>query len=131
MIHFIQTHSLDIAQFDGILAVPLSSTRFRERGYNQAALLAEEIARHFQLPVSRDNLIRVRHTQNQARIAVKNRWTNLQGAFRIQHSFQFLEKSVLLVDDLFTTGTTVSEAARVLKEAGARRVDVLTVALAL
>ena len=130
MISFIKTTPVDLKDTDVLVPVPLHPVRLRERGYNQSALLAEKIAHRFDLPVSSDNLIRIRHTQNQALIGVKNRWTNIQGAFRIKHSSRFLEKSVLLVDDLLTTGATVSEAARVLKSAGAKKVHVLTAALA-
>ena len=130
MISFIKTTPVDLRDTDVLVPVPLHPVRLRERGYNQSALLTEEIARRFDLPVSSDNLIRIRHTQNQALIVGKNRWTNIQGAFRIKYSSRFLEKSVLMVDDLLTTGATVSEAARVLKSAGAKKVRVLTAALA-
>ena len=132
IISFTKTYHIDLGNMDVLIPIPLHPVRFRERGYNQSAILAEEIAIALNIPLSNGNLIRIRHTKNQALIgSKKNRWTNIHGAFRIKYPSQFLEKSVLLVDDLLTTGTTVSEAARVLKEAGAKKVDVLTLALAL
>ena len=130
MTAFAQTYQLPLEKFDLAVAVPLHPVRFRERGYNQSSLLVEEISRAFRIPGSTDNLIRIRHTQNQARIATKNRWTNIHDAFRIKAPSEFEKKSILLVDDLLTTGTTASEAARVLKQAGAQRVQVFTLALA-
>ncbi len=129
ILSFLRTYHINLGKFDVLIPIPLHPIRFRERGYNQSHLLAQEIARHWKIPLSSDNLIRIRHTKNQALVGLKNRWTNIQGAFRIKHSSQFLEKSVLLVDDLLTTGTTVSEAARMLKEAGAKKVDVLTLSI--
>lgn len=127
---FLKDYSLRFDSFDLLMPIPLHPVRLRERGYNQSDILAQEIAKRFNLPVSNQNLIRTRHTQNQARVNPKNRFTNIHDAFRIKYSALVKEKSVLLVDDLLTSGTTASEAARVLKDAGARRVGVLTLALA-
>ena len=130
MIDFVEQHGLRLNQFDLIVPVPLSSTRQRERGYNQSQLLAEHIGLKHALKLSTHNLIRIRHTSFQARISVKERWTNIHGAFKINHPLKFKNKSVLVIDDLFTTGATVSEVARVLKESGAKEVGVLTLAIA-
>jgi predicted amidophosphoribosyltransferase len=75
------------------------------------------------------NLIRVRHTPQQAFLTQIERWTNIQEAFKIKSPREFAGKSVLLVDDLLTTGATVSEAARVLKEADAKTIGVLSLAI--
>ncbi len=127
---FLKDYPLHFDSFDLLMPVPLHPVRFRERGYNQSCILAQGVAQRLNLPLCNKNLIRIRHTQNQARVNPKNRFTNIHGAFRIKHSAQVKEKSILLVDDLLTSGTTASEAARILKEAGARRVSVLTLALA-
>ena len=130
ILSFLKDYSLPGNAFDLLMPIPLHPVRFRERGYNQSGLLAQGLAPRLDLPVCSQNLIRVRHTQNQARVSPKNRFTNIHGAFKIKYPAQVKEKSILLVDDLLTSGTTVSEAARVLKKAGARRVGVLTLALA-
>ncbi len=127
---FTDTYAKDMRQYDIVTAVPLHPARLRERGYNQSHILAETIAKTFHLPFCAGNLIRTKHTQFQARLSQKDRWTNIQGAFKIKNFEKFQEKSVLVVDDLLTTGATLSEIARVIKQAGARRVDVLTVAIA-
>ena len=126
---FLDTYQLNLENFDTIVPVPLHPTRQRERGYNQSQLIAEQISGRFQIPLSINNLVRIRHTKNQALIGKKERWTNIGGAFKIRHSKNFKHKCVLIIDDLLTTGATASEAARMLKESGALRVDVLTVAI--
>ncbi len=130
LIDFVQTYALPIESHDYIIPIPLHSTRLRERGYNQAQLLAEMIGRRFELPLLSNRLLRRHFTRYQATVKPKERWTNLKGAFTISQPRELFGKSVLLVDDLLTTGATVSEAALLLKMAGARRVDVLTLAVA-
>lgn len=127
---FIESYHVDIKDFNLIVPVPLHAARLRERGYNQSELLTDLLALRFKTPASKRNLIRIRHTQNQAHLGQKERWTNIQAAFKIKHSTEFLDKSVLVIDDLMTTGATASEAARTLKEAGAKKVSVLTLAIA-
>lgn len=127
---FADTYTKNLQEYDVVTPVPLHPTRLRERGYNQSEILGQTVAETFQLPWSEGNLVRTRPTQFQARLSQKDRWTNIQGAFKIKHSHKFQNKRVLVVDDLLTTGATLSEVARVLKTAGAQRVDVLTVAIA-
>ncbi len=131
MTAFLKTHGISLSAFDVILPVPLHSARLRERGYNQSALLAQELCRQGQRPLTAPLLQRVRNTKSQTTLRQKERWTNIQSAFTIKYPFAFKHKNVLIVDDLFTTGATTSEAARVLKQAGARRVVVLTLAIAI
>jgi len=118
-----------MSRFDMIVPIPLSRARLRERGYNQTQLLSEGLAQKFCRPQSLGNLTRVRHTQNQALLKKQQRWTNISGAFKIENPEEFHQRSILIIDDLFTTGATVSEAARVLKESGAKHVEALTLAI--
>jgi len=115
-----------LGEFDAVVPVPLHPRRERERGYNQAFLLAEVVARHFERPLRRRALSRTRHTSQQARLAAHRRWENVRGAFRTNAPVQGMR--LLLVDDVMTTGATASESARVLKKAGASSVSVLTIA---
>ena len=130
LLSFIEKYSLDMSAYDIIVPVPLHPTRLRERGYNQTELLTETLSKTFNLIIASKNLSRIRHTKNQALLGKKERWTNIQGAFKINDPSGFQKKSVLIVDDLFTTGATASEAARLLKKAGAAKVDVLTLSIA-
>lgn len=127
---FLKNYQIDLSSFDCIVPIPLHATRRRERGYNQAHLLAQSMSDELGIPLCEQNLVRVRPTQNQALIGRKDRWTNIQGAFKIIRPDEFFEKSVLIVDDLLTTGVTVSEAARTLKKAGAQNIGVFTLAIA-
>ncbi len=129
MIDFVKTHNFDIAQFDCIVPIPLFPTRQRERGYNQALLLAQLISLHFDIPLSPNSLKRIHHTETQTHFSEKERWTNILDAFRIKNSTEIDDKNILLVDDLLTTGATTSEASRMLKKTGAQTVGVLTLAI--
>ena len=130
ILSFLHTYHIDLSDYDRIVPIPLHSVRLRERGYNQSELLAQTLAEQFHLTLCTNNFFRVKNTPYQARLTQKDRWTNIAGAFRIKQTFQFSNNKILLVDDLMTTGATVSEAARILKQAEAKRVDVLTLAIA-
>jgi ComF family protein len=108
-----------------VVPVPLHPTRLRARGYDQAALLAHACARSAGLPLAVRALVRRRDTPAQARLDASARRTNLAGAFvapvPIAHA------TVVLVDDVLTTGATADACARALRRAGAERVVVLTV----
>jgi ComF family protein len=112
-----------------VIAVPLHRSRRRERGYNQAQLLAEEAARRWGLPLSAEVMRRRRATDVQARLPESRRGRNVAGAFEVLEPAWVLGRSWVLVDDVTTTGCTLLEAAGALRAAGARRV--LPVALAL
>lgn len=128
---FLDQHYIDPKQFDFILAVPLHPSRQRRRGYNQSELLAVLLAQTLEVPLKSDGLVRTRATPNQARLHQKERWTNIEAAFKIKNSNGLRNSRVLIVDDLLTTGATVSQAAMTLKNAGASQVKVLTLAVAM
>ena len=113
--------------FDAIVPVPLHPTRYRERGFNQAALLAELLSAHAAVPLL-DGLQRTRYTTTQTRLDRQERMENLRNAFRVRKGAHVQSLHLLLVDDVFTTGATVDECARVLRLAGAASVRVATVA---
>ncbi len=118
-------------QADVIIPVPLHSDRERERGFNQALVLARELARLTHLPLDEYCVVRRMHTErHRAGMDAKARRQSVAAAFAIRHSDQIKGKRVLLVDDVFTTGATVSACTGVLKSAGAEDVFVLTVARA-
>jgi ComF family protein len=114
-----------------VVPVPLSPARQRERGYNQAAEIARELARALGVPLV-THLIRTRHTNKQTDLTLKERLLNVRGAFSalaFDHPLAGLH--VALVDDVMTTGATVNEAAKALKAAGATRVTVCVLARAM
>ena len=116
-------------RFDAIVPVPLHPARQRQRGFNQAALLAERIASRLGMPV-RPMLQRVRFTTTQTAFDRSERIQNLRHAFRLRGNADVRGLEVLLIDDVLTTGSTLSECARVLKENGACSVYAATAARA-
>lgn len=116
-------------RFDAVIPVPLSASRFRKRGYNQAELLAEEIARRVELPCPRGFLMRTRNTKQQSRYNDPGmRAANVRDSFAVPDMVSIEALSVLLVDDVFTTGNTLHEAALALFRAGAGAVTSITAA---
>lgn len=118
----------DPAGLDLVAPVPLYPARQRQRSYNQSQLLAENLARHFRIPLKGNLLLRTRPTATQTHLTAEERATNVRGAFRVHDRDRPEGRSILLVDDVMTTGATVGECARVLKAAGAAQVLVITVA---
>ena len=121
------TH-FDASAVDLVVPVPLHPTRQRERGYNQAQLLARDIARRLGKRCLSDALARTRQTETQTHLTASARASNVRNAFASVRPARYQGKRLLLIDDVMTTGATVSEASRALKEAGAASVIVLTVA---
>lgn len=115
---------------DIVMPVPLHTKRLRQRGFNQSLLLAHGISRHYGLTLSFDNLARTRHTKPQVELSGKDRIANVAGAFSLRRPELLAGTSVLLIDDVFTTGATLNECSRVLKDADASRVMALTLARA-
>jgi len=126
MIDFIDRHLIPLQKFDLISPIPLHPVRLRERGYNQSALLSLGLSQHYGIKHSENLLIRQKMTPTQTELGAKERWTNMYGAFRIKNSTDVEGKSIILVDDLYTTGATLHSAAETLKLAGAAKVAVLT-----
>ena len=120
---------MDPGGFDLIVPVPLHPAKQRERGFNQAAVLAQTLSRRTLLPVGQA-LKRVRYTKTQTAFDRAERMQNLRHAFRLRPREDVQGLRVLLVDDVLTTGSTLSECARVLKNAGASSVYAATAARA-
>ncbi len=113
---------------DVVLPVPLHPIRLRQREFNQSLLLAHELSRELRLPLLFDILERNRWTRPQVELDGEERRKNVRKAFSIKRPEQIERLRVLLIDDVYTTGATVNECARVLKKAGAKAVHVLTLA---
>ena len=113
---------------DALVPVPLHRLRLRRREFDQAQALAGELGRQVGVPVWSDTLTRHVSTRSQIGLSAVERRRNIRGAFRVEPRRSCRGKSLLLIDDVYTTGATALECARVLKRAGAARVDVYTVA---
>jgi ComF family protein len=112
-----------------IVPVPLHPDRQRARGFNQAAILANALAAKVSLPVDEVTLVRVAHTgRHRAGMDARDRRESVENAFAVSHPALIAGERVLLIDDVFTTGATVSACASALLQAGAEKVFVLTIA---
>jgi len=111
-----------------LIPIPLKEKRLRWRGFNQAEEIAKKLAKFLNLPIYNDVLIKIKETLPQVELSDEERRENIKGTFFCQNKNKILGKKILLVDDVYTTGSTLEEAARVLKEAGAREVIGIVVA---
>jgi ComF family protein len=122
-----------------IVPIPLHSRKFRSRGFNPSFLLVKEWNFYIKalnggipvIPVAEDVLIKKRWTEPQTGLGRKERLQNIKNAFDVSDSSKVKGKKILLVDDVYTTGATANECAKVLMRAGAACVDVLTLARAM
>lgn len=113
---------------DMIVPVPLHPVKLRERQFNQSELIAGPLAKRFNKKLEKNWLKRIKYTVPQAGLSREQRLTNLRGAFLVRKEARFADKSVLLVDDVMTTGATLHECAKIIKSAGAKKVFAYTLA---
>jgi ComF family protein len=118
----------DIKRYDLVLSVPLHRHKEFSRGYNQAHLIAKALASELKLPERSGLLKRYRYTEAQSLLDKQKRNQNVKGAFTVTRPKRIEGKSVLLVDDILTTGSTLEECGRMLKQAGAQNVTAVVVA---
>ena len=121
----------DASSVDVVVPVPLHPNRLRERGYNQSALIAAGFARRLNRMCDEDSLVRLRDTEHQSRSTGDERRRNLKEAFRVRTPAWIRGRTVVLVDDVMTTGATVEECTNALVAAGAYRVIPFVLAKAL
>lgn len=115
---------------DLIIPVPLHSRKLAERGYNQSYFISKGMSQNLKVKSRNKTLKRTRFTQTQTNLTLLERKKNVEGAFSIRRRFNPENKNIILVDDVITTGATISECARVLKENGADKIYAASVAIA-
>jgi ComF family protein len=120
----------DMNAFDLIIPVPLHIKKLRERGFNQAVVLARVLSKRFKIALDITSLKRVLVTPPQVGLGRKERLINVKGAFSVTSQHQISGKRILLIDDVYTTGSTLTECSHVLLNAKAEAVAVLTMARA-
>ncbi len=124
---YLSKGEMPLEEIDLVIPLPLSSKREKQRGYNQSMLLAEEISGRCSINIDITSLKKIRDVAPQFELSRKERLLNVKGAFR---SAPLAGSTILLVDDIYTTGATAKEASQALKDAGAKDVYVLTLARA-
>lgn len=130
LLHKVQMHE-PLNSVDLIIPVPLHADRERERGFNQAMVLANELAGLSRIPLDEHSVVRRLHTErHRAGMDAKARRKSVAAAFTVRHRDLIAGKRVLLIDDVFTTGATASACAQALKDSGATAIFVLTIARA-
>ena len=117
-----------VEKIDVVVPVPLHWRRRFRRGFNQSELLARQVGKRFAIPVCANRLQRIRSTISQTRLDRAQRFENLKGAFRVEGENGLAGKTVLLCDDVMTTGATASECSRALRDAGVKETYVALVA---
>jgi len=111
-----------------LIPVPISSFKKRWRGYNQSEEIAKQLSISLKIPILIDNLIKNKKTQPQFKLSKDERIENVKNVFEIKNAREVKDKRIFLVDDVFTTGATMEECARVLKNAGAKKVFGIAIA---
>ncbi len=118
-----------LKKYDIIICVPMYRSKKMLRGYNQCELIANELAKELQIQKNFNNLIKIKDTKKQSTLTKKERTTNIKDAFKVKDDKKVNNKKIILFDDIYTTGNTVNECSKVLKQAGAREVLVITLAV--
>jgi len=128
MAEFVKEYNLPVCYADLIIPIPLHKTRLREREFNQAGILANLLSAEFGRITLSGCLVREKFFKSQTELSVPERRNNIKGAFAVKDRAAITGKNILLVDDVLTTGATLSEAAKTLKESGANIVFAITLA---
>lgn len=126
--HQLISESILLKDIDVIIGVPLHITRFQQRGYNQADLIAEGLSETLNVPMRSDVLERTRFNESQTRKNRLERWENVKTVFTVNKPSEIKGKNIVLVDDVLTTGATLEACAIELLRAGCKSVGVLTLA---
>lgn len=111
-----------------IIPIPLHRSKMRKRGYNQAELLAKQLSECMGIPIEKDVLYRIKKTRPLKEMNGEQRHRNLKGAFAVSKSWN-PRQNILLIDDIYTTGSTIERAAGILKKAGVKNVYFLTLSI--
>lgn len=120
------TNSEFIQPVDFVVPVPLHTKKLKERGYNQAEMIADGLSQSTSIPVSAENLVRVIHNPTQTKRTKTQRWENVKNIFDIRHPQLFANKHVLLVDDIITTGSTLEACAYALLKSPGIKISIAT-----
>ncbi len=118
-----------LKKYDIIIPVPMYKKRKQSRGYNQTELISKKLAKDLKIESSNKVLRKVIDTKKQSTLTKKERIKNVENAFNVVNSKSIENKNVILLDDIFTTGSTLNECSRMLKLAGTKEIAILTIAV--
>lgn len=118
-----------LKSYDTIIPVPVSSKRMNERGYNQSELIADDIVKQItECECIADCLIKNKNIIEQSKLNKEQRQKNIQGVYILKNNEKLINKKILLIDDIYTTGSTANECCKVLQKAKPKKIDVFTIA---
>lgn len=128
-IDYLKKNQLTTTLSDFILIpLPLHRRRYLERGFNQSQIIAQNIKQYLNTPLIDDSLIRTKYTKHQTKLNMNKRLKNISGVFSITNKQKIIGKKILLIDDVVTTGASLNEAAKILRQNGAIKVIGLVLA---
>ncbi len=114
--------------YDIIIPVPISKKRLKLRGYNQSLLISKEISHTLNIELKKDLLKKEKNNISQTKLNKNERENNVKNVYKLNAPKEVVNKKILLIDDIFTTGATANECSKILNLAGAKKIDVLTIA---
>lgn len=115
-------NTIQLNQIDIIIAVPLHKSKQKERGYNQAELIAGSAAKLLKIPLKTNILVKTNESRSQSMLSKQERLSNVEGLFKVINTQAIHKKNILIIDDIVTTGSTINQCSKALKQAGAGRV---------
>ena len=124
----------NLKTYDTIIPVPISKKRYKQRGYNQSALIAKELAEQIQknkkqkITYNNKSLLKTKNIIEQSKLNKEERIKNIQGVYELKNKTLLKDKKILLIDDIYTTGSTVKECCKTLNQAQPKKIGVLTIA---
>ena len=117
-----------LQSYDTIIPVPISKKRMKERGYNQSLLIAKKLSREVKIPLQVNCLLKTKNIIEQSKLNKEQRKQNIQNVYELKNGEILNKKRILLIDDIYTTGSTVNECAKILQQARPEKIDVLVLA---
>lgn len=131
LIKFLKKYQKTYLQFDFydiIIPVPISKNRIKTRGYNQSELIAKELSNTLNIKSENKVLIKIKNNLQQSLLDKDSRTQNVQNVYKVTNYDKIFDKKILLIDDIYTTGSTLNECAKMLKKAGSKKIDIFTIA---
>lgn len=125
---YLKLSKLNYKNYDLIVNVPMHLKKKKKRGYDQAELLAIELSKLSNIKTEKNCLIRIKNTIAQSKISLEERKENVEGIFKVKDKDIVKNKNILLIDDIYTTGNTIYQCAKELKNAGANNICIFTLA---